>query len=744
MSLDQLRQTFFEEAHSLLQEMERLVLALESGNGDSDSVHALFRCAHTIKGSAGIFNFDAVVQFTHRVENVLDRLRKGEIGFDGNLAALLLDCRDHLELLVGAAATDGVLDPDVQAHDRSLLTRLDVYLVGARGTVAVRTEGGLPAQRAATSAPDGSVVSTQAWHISMQFHRDAFARGINPVSFIASLGELGTLLHVEPLLDAMPDSESMDPEACYFRFEVDLKADCERAAIESALEFLEGDCDVRIIPPRAKLEEYLQLIEAEDPGKRLRLGEILVRSGALTRKELDRALKRQAANPVESEMPSPPLGEILIGNGVVPPAVVKTALEQQKRSQDRQRSVPQVLKVPSDRIDHLIDLIGELVIASSSIGTLAARHAASAMTESASNLHGLVEEIRDVSLRMRMVPIGDTFTRFQRAVRDIASGIGKEIELVISGAETELDKSMVELIADPLMHLVRNSADHGIEMPAVREAAGKPTRGRLQLNAYHDSGSVVIEVADDGGGLNRERIRAKAVEKGLIAADAVLEDSEIDRLIFAPGFSTADAVTKLSGRGVGMDVVKQNIEALRGTIDIESRPGEGTCMRLRLPLTLAIIDGFLVELAGARYVVPLDVVIECLDLGAEERAETHQRGFINLRGSALPVIDLRALFGLRGSSPARENILVVNYGGLRAGLIVDRLLGQLQVVIKPLPGIFRQVRGIGGSTILGDGCVAPILDVPGLLQRAMVARRSSTGRHAHDQSASLQMPAPAF
>jgi two-component system chemotaxis sensor kinase CheA len=282
---------------------------------------------------------------------------------------------------------------------------------------------------------------------------------------------------------------------------------------------------------------------------------------------------------------------------------------------------------------------------------------------------------------------------------------------------------MVELIADPLMHLVRNAADHGIEAKELRQQLGKPARGRLSLNAYHDSGSVVIEVADDGGGLNRDKIRSKALDRGLITPEQVLEDPDIYRLIFEPGFSTAEAVTNLSGRGVGMDVVKKNIEALRGTIDIDSQPGAGTCIKLRLPLTLAIIDGFLVELANAHYVVPLDMLVECMDLGEEEKLETQQRGFINLRGSALPILHLRDLFAIDGRAPARENVVVVDYGGQRAGLAVDRLLGQLQVVIKPLPEVFKKVRGIGGSTILGDGTVAMILDIPSLIQLAASAVR---------------------
>jgi two-component system chemotaxis sensor kinase CheA len=730
MNNERLRQAFFEEARTLLEDMETYILLLENGNADGDTVHALFRCAHTIKGSAGIFGFDAIVSFTHVVESVLDRLRTNQLPFDSILAALLLDCRDHVATLLDAVAAPDASDELAdQARGGHLIDQLNICM----GQIASPASLPVPAASAAASIAisheiNEDSVESEAWHVSLRFHRDAFRRGINPAAFIVSLGDLGELRHVQPLLDNMPEAAEMDPESCYYGFEIVLQSGCSRLDIETALEFLDGDCEIRIIPPRARIAEYRQLIQAQNPAQRLRLGEILVGAGALTQRELEHALQQQAETAVDSSEPPQPLGQILADSGVVTAPLVREALDQQRRSDERQKQVSKVLKVPSERVDQLIDLVGELVIASSSLQTMASARGDGKALEGAATLHELIEEIRDISLRMRMVPIGDSFSRFQRAVRDIARELGKDIELVISGGETELDKSMVELIGDPLMHLVRNAADHGIEAPALRESRGKPARGRLRLNAYHDSGSVVIEVSDDGSGLDRDRIRRKAIERGLISADQLLEDGDIYRLIFEPGFSTAEAVTNLSGRGVGMDVVKKNIEALRGTIDIDSTPGAGTCMRLRLPLTLAIIDGFLVELARASYVLPLDLVVECRDLSNAERSEAQERGFINLRGSALPVIDVRTLFGLGGYVPPRCNIVVVNYGGQSAGLVVDRLFGQSQVVIKPLPDFFRQLRGISGSTILGDGRVAPILDIPGLLQMAAAPARSGIER----------------
>jgi len=355
------------------------------------------------------------------------------------------------------------------------------------------------------------------------------------------------------------------------------------------------------------------------------------------------------------------------------------------------------------------------VIAGSSASILAQRSRDSVMGEATSAIGRLVEEVRDSALRLRMVQIGEVFSRFQRVVRDVSRELGKDIELRIRGEDTELDKSVVDKIGDPLMHLVRNAMDHGIESAEVRLQRGKPERGQLGLNAYHESGSVVIEVSDDGGGLNRQRIREKAIERGLIAENAELSDYELCHLIFEPGFSTAEQVSSLSGRGVGMDVVRRNIEALRGTVDVESREGEGSLFRIRLPLTLAIIDGFLMGVGGSAYVVPLEMVEECLEL----HFEAASRNYINLRGEVLPCIRLRDFLELDGQAGRRENVVVVRYGGQKAGLIVDELMGEFQTVIKPLGRIFRHLRGVAGSTILGGGEVALILDVPALIGLAV-------------------------
>jgi two-component system chemotaxis sensor kinase CheA len=498
----------------------------------------------------------------------------------------------------------------------------------------------------------------------------------------------------------------MDPECCYLGFEIALQTDAGRAAIENVFEFVRDDLQLRILPPDSKAGEVIKLIESlpEEPA---RLGEILVRCGAITQHELAEALAAQAG-----KEPAQPIGQILVEQGRVAPTVVDAALSRQKALREGRASEMQSIRVDADKLDRLVDLVGELVIAAAGAQLVARGARVPELMESHSVLAALVEQVRDASLQLRMVKIGASFGRFQRVVHDVARELGKDIVLQTSGEDTELDKTVVERIADPLTHLVRNAMDHGIEPAAVRAEHGKPAQGTVRLNAFHESGSIVIEVCDDGGGLNRQRILAKAVERGLAEADKSMSDSEVFALVFEPGFSTAEKVTNLSGRGVGMDVVKRNITALRGTVEIDSAEGVGTTVRVRLPLTLAIIDGFQVRVGGSVFVLPLDMVEECVAFHDDSGHD-----YTDLRGEVLPVIRLRELFEVEGPRGARLNLVVVRHGSARAGLLVDALLGEAQTVIKPLSKLFAQVRGIGGSSILGNGEVALILDVPTLFDR---------------------------
>ena len=656
INLDQAQQTFIVEARELLQAMEQSLLQLESEPGDQDAIGAIFRAAHTIKGSAGLFGLASIVGFTHIVEDVLDRLREGSVAVDAALIALLLKCGDHMLELVEVVADRGETPtPAALERGEALREALSAYQPMRTAVASVET----------AEVTDDVAVEV-LWHISLRFGTDVFRNGMDPLSFLRYLETLGQLIQVATLTDSIPPMDSWDPESCYLGFEIDLRSTASHATLNEVFDFVRDDCEVHI-------------------------------------SAVDEAPDSTAA--IAGELVTP-----------VEPGLVTAAPQRPAASEAKTRDGNYV-RVNADKLDELINLVGELVIASAGASLLARSCNNDPLQEASSTVSGLVEEILDGALHLRMIPIGDTFNRFRRVVRDISQELGKDIELSISGAETELDKTVVEKIGDPLMHLLRNAMDHGIESADARRAAGKSAKGHLSLNAYHDSGSIVIEIADDGAGLNRERILQKAQERGLVASGAVLTDQEIYNLIFEAGFSTAEAVTNLSGRGVGMDVVKRNITLLRGTVDLDSRPGQGTVVRIRLPLTLAIINGFLVGIDQSTYVIPLDMVQECIELDEQQRQSSRDTGYLDLRGQVLPLVHLRDHFSHEGPASRRQNVVVVRYAEHKAGLVVDDLLGEFQTVIKPLGKLFGALRGISGSTILGSGAVALILDVPVLLNQ---------------------------
>ena len=714
MNLDQALQTYIVESREMLEAMETALLGLAHTEGEErgESINAIFRAAHTIKGSAGLFGLDQIVEFTHVVESVLDHVRDGKVAIEDALVTLLLSCGDHIGTLIDITESTRA-DPDesVAQAGKPLLVRLSVYLAAPPSPALPAATLVVEADPADFARMGHHGINTDNWHISLRFGRDVLRNGMDPLSFIRYLGTMGEIVGIVTLHDGLPLADEMDPESCYLGFEISFKSEATKGAIEGAFEFVLDDCLLHIVPPNSLASEYIAMIQALPEGP-ARLGEILVRCGTLTAHELDSALALQA----KSEQ-SAPIGEILVEQGRVQPAVVEAALTKQKQGKDSKAQESQSIRVDADKLDHLINLVGELIIAAAGANLVARSTRILELQESHSTLANLVEEVRDSALQLRMVKVGGTFSRFQRVVHDVSREIGKDIGLIVNGEDTELDKTVVEKIADPLMHLVRNAIDHGIEAADVRIARGKPAKGTVRLNAYHDSGSIVIEVGDDGGGLNRERILAKAVERGLIESGKALSDSEIYGLIFEPGFSTAEQVTNLSGRGVGMDVVKRNITALRGSVAINSAEGVGTTVSVRLPLTLAIINGFQVGVGQSVFVVPLDMIEECVAFSAEEGHD-----YTNLRGQVLPFIRLRELFDVDGQKGSRENIVVVKHAGQKFGLVVDTLLGEAQTVIKPLSKMFAQVQGISGSSILGSGDVALILDVPSLMQQTHAAK----------------------
>lgn len=730
--MDPIQQAFVIESTELLQQMEDNLLQLESDGNNPETINSIFRAAHTIKGSAGVIECEFVVEFTHVLENLLDRMRGGEIQPSSELVELLLASADHLRSLVGCVERQAAPEAELLQAGAGLRARLQQAL----GQPPVSETA--PVGEAVVQVSGGGEMETDNWHISVRFGTDVLRKGMDPLNFLRYLGELGEVVHLTTLPDALPAAAEMDPESCYLGFEISYRTDADKARIESVFDFVRDDCILHIWPPHSKLADFIATIDAL-PEDNMRLGEILLKSGALTPRELEQGLQAQAApqlpaefeEGVEEAAAAPKIGEVLVNQGAVAAEVVEAAANRQSKVAEKKSLESRLIRVQAEKLDQLIDLVGEMVIAGASANLLAQRSGESNLIEATSIMSRLVEQIRDHALQLRMVQIGETFQRFQRVVRDTSRELGKDIDLIISGGDAELDKSMVEKIGDPLMHLVRNALDHGIETPEVRAAHGKPARGTLRLNAYHESGSIAIEIIDDGAGLNRDKILQKARERELIGASDSLSDSEIFNLIFEPGFSTADKVTNISGRGVGLDVVKRNITAMRGQIEIESEPGRGSLFRIHLPLTLAIIDGFLVGVGKSAYVIPLSSVVECMELSADERTASQQQSYINLRGEVLPFVRLREMFEIEDAGGKRENIVVVNFAGRKVGLVVDELMGEFQTVIKPLSNIFRHIKGIGGSTILGTGEVALILDVQSLV--AML----TSGQHERTPSAQM-------
>ena len=723
----QAQETFVNESLDLLQEMEASLNLLEDQPDDVELINSVFRAAHTIKGSAGLFGLDAIVSFTHQVENVLDQVRSGKVAIQTALLEVLLECKDHTEVMIeqiGEAA-----DPDMATKSAALLTALLKQAQGSQD-LSTTTSTAAGSKRQTVVAEDASPspigreesrsVASDNWHISLQFSQDVLRNGMDPLSFLRYLASLGEIVNVVTLVDSMPAAAEMDPESCYLGMEIAFNGDTDKQTLVEVFEFIAEESLVNVMPPNSKVSEYAELLTKliESRGNsNARIGDLLIEVGALTQRELDQALSYQSGQPEGAVRK--PLGEVLVDQHSVHPSTVKVALDKQQKIQERRTKESRSIRVDSERLDQLINLVGELVIAGAGTSLKAQQRGDEDLLESVSLISRLVEDIHDRSLRLRMVQIGETFSRFNRVVRDVAKELDKSITLDIQGAETELDKSVVEKIGDPLTHLVRNSIDHGIENAEQRLAAGKPEKGTVRLNAYHDSGNIVIEVSDDGGGIDANKVLAKAIANGLVSPEQQLSRPEILRLILEAGLSTKAAVSNLSGRGVGMDVVKKNVEALRGSIDVDSELGRGTSIRIRLPLTLSIIGGFLVEVGSASYVIPLDSVVECIEHGDElEVSREHGGSYVSLRSEVLPLLDLRELFGEEPRSGERENIVVVQCAGQKAGLVVDALMGEYQTVIKPLSQIFSRLSGISGSTILGSGEVAMILDVSALIREA--------------------------
>lgn len=686
-----------EEASELLAELETSLLELEEQPEDNDLINRVFRAMHTIKGSGAMFGFDDIARFTHEVETVFDQVRNGKMKVSRTLLDLTLQSRDQISAMLEASAGGPPADEE---NGQRIIAGLQALLPQDNKKPIL-----------AEITPEDTKTSDdhtcyQTFRIRFKPEPDVLLRGTNPAALLNELRDLG---HCDVIaqLDNVPTLQDLTPEHCYLYWDVILTTTQGIEAVKDVFIFVEDDCELKI----DLINDTCSLSTGPDDSYK-KLGDILVERGDLSPVEMQKILSMQKR-----------FGEILVEQGIVPAAKVESALlEQQQIKQVRQEkagaspagdAAPSV-RVPAERLDHLVNLVGELVTVQAHLSQTAEEKRDGDLISIAEEVERLISELRDTTLNMRMLPIGSTFSKFKRLVRDLSAELGKEIDLETTGADTELDKTVIEKLNDPLVHLIRNSIDHGIEMPDVRKAAGKPSKGIVHLGAEHSGDSVLVTIRDDGAGLSKERIRAKAVERGLISASAELSDKEIYNMIFAAGFSTAQKVTSVSGRGVGMDVVKKAIEALRGTIDITSEPGKGSVITLKIPLTLAIIETLLVRVDNHYFVLPLSMVEECVELSRADVEAAHGRHLANVRGSLTPYLSLREQFEINDNQPDIEQIVIASVGGNRIGFVVDDVVGEHQTVIKSLGKLYRDVQGISGATILGDGTVALILD-PGTL-----------------------------
>ncbi len=659
-------ETFRQEAADLLESLEAALLDLEQDAQNGELVDQAFRALHTIKGSGAMFGFDAVAAFTHDFETAFDRIRKGEAAVTPAIVALSLEAKDLIRQLI-----EDPIATDAAAGER-IVGRLQA-LLGEAAEGPAGAAGGTPPP-ATDPVPVGAAV--EGWSISFSFGRDSLRNGANPLALIDDLRALGPC-EVSADLSNIPPLESLDPEVCHIGWTVVLRAPVPVDAIDDVFMFARDDMQLSVTP----------LAPAATPA---------------------------AAPDLAALMPSPEATE-----SERPDAVVRKTEDRKaddRKPDDRNKTV----RVEASRLDELMDRVGELVIAQARLSQLAHHGEDLSMKAVAEEIERLASSLRDVTMGVRLMPIGTLFGRFRRLVHDLSRDLGKPIEFVSAGEETELDKTMIERLADPLVHLIRNAADHGVESPERRAAAGKPATGRISLSAAHVGAQVLVTVEDDGGGLDTARIRAKAEEQGLIQPGAAMTDQEIHQFLFHPGFSTAKTISALSGRGVGMDVVKRTIEAMRGTIDVTTRPGQGSTMTLRLPLTLAIIDGLLIRVGSAHYIIPLSAVEECVELTAADEARARTRDFLSIRGELVPFLRLRQQFGFGGQPDLYQKVIVTSVGDARVGLVADQIVGSHQTVIKSLTKLHEDVAMFSGATILGDGTVALILDIAQLIDNALL------------------------
>ena len=694
MESDRFTETFREEASELLDNLETLLLDLERKPDDKEILSAVFRAMHTIKGSAGMVGFDRISRFAHEVESILSALRDGKIPYSTAITDNTLLARDYIR---------GMLDGnDTSAAENDELESFLAAFARAVGFEQTAAQSGAEPPRMKEASPTPAR-KKRSLHITFKPGPDILQRGMNPVALVAEVRALGESVCI-PNTDSIPPLSELAPERCLACWDIFIRTEASDNDIRDIFVFVEDVCALTI----EDLEDSIDDVDSLSRGEK-KLGEILVDRGKIDKETIERILGSQKK-----------IGEILVEEKAVTKTDIKIALEEQKQIQSvhRERKTETDLssiRVRSEKLDQLMALVGELVTVQARVFESARRHEDDADFLSVAEQFGrLTDELRANTMSIRMVSVGSTFSGFKRLVRDLSNDLGKKVELEISGEETELDKTVIEKLHDPLVHIVRNSLDHGIETPAIRVSRGKSETGKLALRAEQTGYFVLITIEDDGNGLSSEAIRNKAIKKGILAKESEPTTDELLRLILLPGFSTSETITAISGRGVGMDVVNRQMEAIGGTIAIETEEKAFTRFILKIPLTLAIIDGLLVRVADEYYIVPLSAVRGCEEIGART-ADSKGQSVIVYQNRHLPTIDLRSFFEVPGKTPDIAHIVVISAKGILYGLIVDHILGGTQAVIKPLGTVFKDARGISGASIRGDGSVALILDVENII-----------------------------
>lgn len=696
--LEKSREIFKEEARELLNELETSLLRMEEAPDDPELTGRVFRAMHTLKGSGSMFGFDDVASFTHDIESYFDMVRSGRLSVTKELIDLTLESLDQITGMLDASFAGNKPDTEnaarTSARYRGLVEGADGAVTGKTGPSSKHDGNKIMHER---PAPSGIRAT---YHITFRPSRDVLLNGTRPLGLINELRAMGGCI-VTAHTAGIPALDKIDPERCYVWWDIVLTTSRCIDEVKDVFIFVEGDSEVSVKAVDGNC--------AEDPWQeKLLIGEILVEKGETTPEAVEQALRERKK-----------IGEVLLGMGAVTPAGLDAALTEQKAiermSSDQGASS---IRVDSVKLDVLAELVGQLVTAQARLRRMSNVIAEPELVNISEEMDKLTEMLRDNTLSMRMVPFGTTFTKFKRLVRDLSRELGKDVSFVTGGGNTELDKTVIERLNDPVMHLIRNCLDHGIESPEERMAAGKPAQGRVSLTGAQSGGKIIITISDDGRGIDTELVRRVAVEKGLLTADDRPGEAELFALTMSAGFSTANTVNKVSGRGVGMDVVKKCMESLRGHVDIASTAGRGTVITLKLPLTLAIIDGLLVEVSDAAFVVPLGSVSECVEQRYSARTGSSAGRFVEIRGEVVPCIPLREQFGLGGATPEIEHLVIVEEDGRKAAVVVDRVVGEHQTVIKPLSKACRNAEGFSGATILGDGGLALILDMAGIVRSA--------------------------